>query len=75
MKRKDDVPKIIEDIMTNDNYINFLASSIKVFHMSIDLYLASMEKDTTYEENMKLREIIEESQGIIKSIDCFKGWN
>ena len=75
MKRKDDVPKIIEDIMTNDNYINFLVSSIKVFHASIDLYLASMEKDTTYEENMKLREIIEESQGIIKSIDCFKGWD
>lgn len=75
MKRKDNVPKIIEDIMSDDNYINFLASSIKVFHMSMDLYLASIEKDTTYEENMKLREIIEESQAIIKSIDCFKGWD
>lgn len=71
MKKKDNVANIFNDIMSNENYIDSLVSEIKNVRTSVDLYLASIERDASFEDTMKLREIRDESQAIIKSIQSF----
>lgn len=71
MKKKDNVANIFDDIMSNENYIDTLVSNVRVCRTSVDLYLASIERDASFEDTMKLRAIRDESQAIIKSIESF----
>ena len=71
MKKKDNVANIFNDIMSNENYIDSLVSEIKNVRTSVDLYLASIERDASFDDTMKLREILEETNAIVKAIQSF----
>lgn len=71
MKKKDNVVNIFNDIMSNENYIDSLVSEIKNVRTSVDLYLASIERDASFDDTMKLREILEEANAIVKAIQSF----
>ena len=71
MKKKDNVLEIFNDIMSDENYIDVILSNIKNVRTSMDLYAAIADKDRTFEDTMKLRDILEESRAIVKSIESF----
>lgn len=71
MKKKDNVEVIFNDIMSNENYIDALVSEIKNVRTSVDLYLASIERVASFDDTMKLREILENADAIVKAIQSF----
>lgn len=71
MKKRDNVEVIFNDIMSNENYIDTLVSEIKNVHTSVDLYLASIERVASFDDTMKLREILENADAIVKAIQSF----
>ena len=71
MKKRDNVEVIFNDIMSNENYIDTLVSEIKNVRTSVDLYLASIERVASFDDTMKLREILENADAIVKAIQSF----
>lgn len=71
MKKRDNVEVIFNDIMSNENYIDTLVSEIKNVRTSVDLYLASIERVASFDDTMKLREILENADSIVKAIQSF----
>ena len=72
MKKKDNVANIFNEIMSNEDYIDYLVSDIKNVRTSVELYLASVERDASYfDDTMKLRVILEEADSIVKAIQSF----
>lgn len=71
MKNKNNVEFIFNNIMSDENYIDTLVSAIKNIRTSVDLYLASIERDISFEDTMKLRKILEEAEAIAKAIQSF----
>ena len=71
MKKKDNVANIFNDIMSDENYIDALVSEIKNVRTSVDLYLASIERVASFDDTMKLREILENADAIVKAIQSF----
>lgn len=71
MKKKDNVEVIFNDIMSDENYIDALVSEIKNVRTSVDLYLASIERVASFDDTMKLREILDEADAIAKAIRSF----
>lgn len=71
MKKRDNVEVIFNNIMSDENYIDVILSKIKDVRTSMDLYVAIANKDRTFEDTMKLREILEEAREIVKSIESF----
>ena len=71
MKKRDNVEVIFNDIMSNENYIGTLVSEIKNVRTSVDLYLASIERVASFDDTMKLREILENADAIVKAIQSF----
>lgn len=71
MKKRDNVANIFNDIMSDENYIDALVSEIKNVRTSVDLYLASTERVASFDDTIKLREILEEASAIVKSIESF----
>lgn len=71
MKKGDNVEVIFNDIMSNENYIDTLVSEIKNVRTSVDLYLASIERVASFDDTMKLREILENADAIVKAIQSF----
>lgn len=71
MKKRDNVEDIFNGIMSNENYIDALVSEIKNVRTSVDLYLASIERVASFDDTMKLREILENADAIVKAIQSF----
>lgn len=71
MKKKDNIANIFNEIMSNEKYIDYLVSDIKNVRTSVELYLASMDKDRTFEDTIKLGDIMEEADSIVKAIQSF----
>jgi len=71
MKKRDNVEVIFNSIMSDENYIDTLVSEIKNVRTSVDLYLASIERVASFDDTMKLREILENADAIVKAIQSF----
>lgn len=71
MKKKDNVAIIFNEIMSDEKYINSLVSQIKNVRTSVDLFLASVERDASFDDTIKLRKILEEAEAIVKAIQSF----
>lgn len=71
MKKKDNIANIFNEIMSNEKYIDYLVSDIKNVRTSVELYLASMDKDRTFEDTIKLGDILKEADSIVKAIQSF----
>ena len=71
MDTKTNVKIIFNEIMSNEKYIDYLVSDIKNVRTSVDLYLATVERDASFEDTMKLRKILEEAEAIVKAIQSF----
>ena len=71
MKKRDNVEGIFNEIMSDENYIDTLVSEIKNVRTSVDLYLASIERVASFDDTMKLREILENADAIVKAIQSF----